>query len=384
MERIRQYAEFVHFLLSKGLNLETDGNNAKAASYYEAVLTNADELLVQMDLFDGFSPERAGLQNRMKGFIDSARGHLKSVKKSPADDKKGDPKARELVEGEMMEKRPNLRWNDVAGMRETKLALTEMVLLPSFRRDIYTGLRAPPRGLLLFGPPENGKTFIARAVATEARATFFSVSSSTIMASLVGDSEKLVRALFLVARERAPSIIFIDEVDGLLSSRSSRESEVDRKVKTEFLVQMDGFGSSKDDQVVVMAATNRPEDLDEAARRRFPKRIYVPLPDAATRRELIVNTMVKVKHDLKDIDFDAIAADGFTGGFSGSDLLQLCTEAAMYPLRDIGKDITTVRAVDINPVTVVHFENARAVIKPSVDGEQIAGLEAWNEKFGTV
>jgi len=206
-----------------------------------------------------------------------------------------DPKYQQIILDEIMDKTTSVRWDDISGLDSAKQALNEMVIFPMLRPDIYTGLRAPVRGLLLFGPPGNGKTFLAKAVATEAKATFFSISASSLVSKWLGDSEKLVRALFEVARYLQPSIIFIDEIDSVLTERSSNEHEASRRLKTEFLIQFDGVSSSSEDKIFVMGATNRPQDIDEAARRRFVKRIYIPLPNAEARESLIRNLLKKEK-----------------------------------------------------------------------------------------
>ena len=189
-----------------------------------------------------------------------------------------------------MDDGPGVTWNDIIGLQEVKQQLLENIIYPQLRPDMFTGLRAPTRGMLLYGPPGNGKTMIAKAVATECKSTFFNVSASSLMSKWVGDSERLMRHLFGLAAIYSPSIIFIDEIDSMLTSRSSTENEAARRVKTEFLVQLDGVGSSQG-RILVIGATNRPFDLDEAALRRMTKRIYIGLPDLAAR-EAQLNKMI--------------------------------------------------------------------------------------------
>ena len=145
---------------------------------------------------------------------------------------------------EMLDGSSAVRWADVAGLEAAKRTLKEAVVLPNLRPDLYRGLRAPPRGVLLFGPPGTGKTFLAKAVATESNAkSFFAASAASLTSKYVGESEKMVRALFRIARERQPSVIFLDEVDSLLSARGDGDQESSRRMKTEFLVQLDGAGT---------------------------------------------------------------------------------------------------------------------------------------------
>ena len=169
------------------------------------------------------------------------------------------------------------------GLKNVKQSLVENIIYPQMRPDVFTGIREPTRGILLYGPPGNGKTMIAKAVSTECKATFFSISASTLMSKWVGESEKLMKTLFAVAAIYSPSIIFIDEIDSMLTARSSQENESARRVKTEFLIQIDGVGNYKKSNVLVIGATNRPFDLDEAALRRLTKRIYIGLPDKEAR-----------------------------------------------------------------------------------------------------
>ena len=161
-------------------------------------------------------------------------------------------KMQDKLSGAIVMEKPDVKWSDVAGLEAAKESLKEAVILPVKFPHMFTGNRKPWRGILLFGPPGTGKSYLAKAVATEANnSTFFSVSSSDLVSKWLGESEKLVKNLFEVAREKKPSIIFIDEVDSLCSSRSDNESESARRIKTEFLVQMQGVGNDNDGILVL-------------------------------------------------------------------------------------------------------------------------------------
>jgi len=224
-------------------------------------------------------------------------------------------KIKESLGGAILREKPNVKWNDVAGLAAAKEALKEAVILPIKFPHLFTGQRTPWRGILMYGPPGTGKSYLAKAVATEANSTFFSVSSSAIVSKWQGESEKLVRSLFDLARENKPSIIFIDEIDSLCGQRSDSESESARRIKTEFLVQMNGVGNDMQG-VLVLAATNLPWLLDNAIRRRFEKRIYIPLPEEGARGRMFQIHLGDTPHTLTQENFKQLAAA--TDFYSGS------------------------------------------------------------------
>ncbi|XP_011160147.1 spastin isoform X2 [Solenopsis invicta] len=294
-----------------------------------------------------------------------------------------DPKLAQVILDEILEGGAPVQWEDIAGQETAKQALQEMVILPSLRPELFTGLRTPARGLLLFGPPGNGKTLLARAVATQCNATFFSISAASLTSKYVGEGEKLVRALFAIAREFQPSVIFIDEVDSLLSERKDNEHEASRRLKTEFLVEFDGLPCNPEERVLVMAATNRPQELDEAALRRFTKRVYVTLPDSQTRIVLLRRLLAKHNDPLTSEELNEMAV--LTEGYSGSDLTGLAKDAALGPIRELNPD--QVKELDLNSVrniTMQDFRDSLKRIRRSVSPASLAAYEKWNFDYGDV
>ncbi|KAL1223620.1 ATPase family AAA domain-containing protein FIGL1 [Cardamine amara subsp. amara] len=292
-----------------------------------------------------------------------------------------DDKLVEMINTTIVDRSPSVKWDDVAGLDGAKQALLEMVILPAKRRDLFTGLRRPARGLLLFGPPGNGKTMLAKAVASESQATFFNVSASSLTSKWVGEAEKLVKTLFQVAISRQPSVIFMDEIDSIMSTRSISENEASRRLKSEFLIQFDGVTSNPDDLVIVVGATNKPQELDDAVLRRLVKRIYVPLPDSNVRKLLFKTKLKCQPHSLSGGDIDKIVRE--TEGYSGSDLQALCEEAAMMPIRELGADILTIQANKVRPLQYDDFRKSMAVIRPSLSKSKWEELERWNSEFGS-
>lgn len=266
---------------------------------------------------------------------DAGATAAQKVRKPGANGKEdGDDKEKERMKagltGAILSEKPNVKWDDVAGLEGAKEALKEAVILPVKFPQFFTGKRKPWSGILLYGPPGTGKSYLAKAVATEADSTFFSISSQDLVSKWLGESEKLVSQLFNLARESSPSIIFIDEVDSLCSARGDGESEAARRIKTQLMVEMQGVGSNNS-KVLVLAATNLPYNLDQAIRRRFDKRIYIPLPEDTARAHMFKIHLGDTPNSLKEEDYQELGRR--TEGFSGSDVAVVVKDVLMQPIR---------------------------------------------------
>uniref|UniRef100_A0A8D0BTZ7 Spastin n=1 Tax=Salvator merianae TaxID=96440 RepID=A0A8D0BTZ7_SALMN len=286
-----------------------------------------------------------------------------------------------LILNEIVDSGLSAKFDDIAGQELAKQALQEIVILPSLRPELFTGLRAPARGLLLFGPPGNGKTMLAKAVAAESNSTFFNISAASLTSKYIGEGEKLVRALFAVARELQPSIIFIDEVDSLLCERREGEHDSTRRLKTEFLIEFDGVQSSGEDQILVMGATNRPQELDDAVLRRFTKRVYVSLPNEETRLRLLKNLLSKQGNPLTQKELAQLAR--MTEGYSGSDLTALAKDAALGPIRELKPEqVKNMSASEMRNIRLSDFIESLKKIKSSLNPQSLEGYVRWNRDFG--
>lgn len=233
-----------------------------------------------------------------------------------------DPMMIEQVCNEVIDSGASISWDDIAGQDAAKRLIQEVVVWPMMNPDIFKGARAPPKGILLFGPPGTGKTLLGKAIASNIDASFFSISASSLTSKWIGEGEKMVKALFAVAGWISPSVIFIDEIDSLLSARKAEgEHESSRRLKTEILVQMEGCDpASSSRKVLLVGATNRPEELDEAARRRMPKQMYIPLPCSKAREEMILRVLGPkgtISSSLTDAEIQKIVEK--TQGYSGYD-----------------------------------------------------------------
>ncbi|KAL9304487.1 hypothetical protein ACSQ67_021750 [Phaseolus vulgaris] len=359
--------------------------------------------------------ETAAVTNGQNG--DSEDGKSKKGQYEGAD-----PELAAMLERDVLETSPGVRWDDVAGLTEAKRLLEEAVVLPLWMPEYFQGIRRPWKGVLMFGPPGTGKTLLAKAVATECGTTFFNVSSATLASKWRGESERMVRCLFDLARAYAPSTIFIDEIDSLCNARgeafllfktsilcsrlsnlfmASGEHESSRRVKSELLVQVDGVSNSATNEdgsrkiVMVLAATNFPWDIDEALRRRLEKRIYIPLPNFESRKELIrINLKtVEASCDVNycvaaDVNIDEVARR--TEGYSGDDLTNVCRDASLNGMRRkiAGKTRDEIKnmskdEISKDPVAMCDFEEALVKVQRSVSQADIERHEKWFTEFGS-
>lgn len=310
----------------------------------------------------------------------------------------------------LLMKKPNVRWSDVAGLDSAKEELQEAVILPMRFPELFVGARKPWTGILLYGPPGTGKSFLAKAVATESDSAFFAVSANDLISKWQGDSEKLLHDLFEKAREMKPSVVFFDEVDALLPTRSDAQSDSIHRFITQFLQEMDGVGKDSTG-VLVLAATNTPWTLDPAARRRFQRRIFIGLPDPAARRRIFELGLGDTPHGLTKADFIKLAT--MTEGYSGSDISSICRGAIMAPVRKLQRathfkparrgekvgftpcspgdpearemtwrDLQSSQLIEPE-LSYRDFEIALEATKPSVSPGELEKLRAYTEEFGS-
>ncbi|CAH2284146.1 vacuolar sorting-associated 4B [Pelobates cultripes] len=347
--------------LQKAIDLASKASQEDKAGNYEEALRlyqHAVQYFLHVVKYDAQGEKaKQSIRSKCIEYLDRAeqlKAYLKKKEKAPpkpvkeggprSEDKGNDsdegdsedPEKKKLktqLQGAIVMEKPNVKWNDVAGLEGAKEALKEAVILPIKFPHLFTGKRTPWRGILLFGPPGTGKSYLAKAVATEANnSTFFSISSSDLVSKWLGESEKLVKNLFQLAREHKPSIIFIDEVDSLCGSRSENESEAARRIKTEFLVQMQGVGIDNEG-ILVLGATNIPWVLDSAIRRRFEKRIYIPLPEEHARASMFKLHLGTTQNSLTEADYRELGKR--TPGYSGADVSIIVRDALMQPVRKV-------------------------------------------------
>ncbi|XP_063901433.1 outer mitochondrial transmembrane helix translocase-like isoform X1 [Zophobas morio] len=232
----------------------------------------------------------------------------------------------------------NISWNDIGGLDTIMASLQEIIVLPLCRPDIFNGkskLLLPPKGILLYGKPGCGKTLVAKAIAKESSCFFINLRISTIMEKWYGESQKLVNAVFTLATKLQPCIIFIDEIDSFLRERATNDHESTAMMKAQFMSLWDGLESETSSKLIIIGATNRPQDIDSAIRRRMPLMFHVDLPDAS-QREAILRILLRNEPVDPQLNFTSLS-QSFPNK-SGSEIKEICRLAAMHTVRDYLKD----------------------------------------------
>ena len=366
------------------VNADDNQNHQEA---YRLYLQSA-EILIELTKFTENPQLTKIYENRAKEYIGRAKA-LNKINKNNLNSKNNTNRGEQSdqnseldqnIEASIVSENPDITLNDVAGLETVKRSLREAIVLPLKRPDLFTGSRQPWRGILLHGPPGCGKTMIAKATAGDIDATFFNVSAATLVSKWMGESEKLVKRLYEVAKEKQPSIIFIDEVDSLTQSRTENENDAMRRVKTQLLASMEGLASNKEDRVVTIGATNVPWEIDSAFRRRFQRRIYVPLPDEEARKIIFQINSKGIELD-KNINFKKLSSK--TNEFTGSDIANICREAIMAPIRELdSSNLIDDSSVKARPVTQKDYLNALNNVKKSVSSSELTRFIEWDKEFG--
>ncbi|MHA1273970.1 MAG: AAA family ATPase [Promethearchaeota archaeon] len=388
---------------NEAIKLDEQGKYNQAINKY----LRASEIILQFIKFSKNEKLNRELKSRMEEYMErakilkarlsgkrgkpSSRQYSQDAKatsdKLKSDDEPYSEEEQELINtitNTILTESPNVKWMDIAGLENCKQVLREAIVLPLIRPQLFTGARKPWSGILLFGPPGCGKTLLAKAAATECKATFFGVSSADLLSKWLGESEKLISSLFKVARLKAPSLIFIDEIDSIATKRGTgSESSGERRVKTQLLTEIQGVKSSKDKTMLVLGATNRPWDLDTALLSRFEKKIYVPLPDLEARIAIFKIHTQGVNMALDDEDFVELGVR--TEGYSGRDISNVCREVIMLPIRELdmsGLLDNPNKEVKVRDIVLDDFIKTIKKVKPMLTKDELKQYEKWKEEFG--
>jgi vacuolar protein-sorting-associated protein 4 len=385
----------------EAVNLDNQGKYRQAINKYQ----RAAEILMQFMKYNKNPQMRKLCQKNIEEYVERAKilkSHLGGVRLRRArpseaqdigtsDSESGaiSSEEQELIDtisGTIVTESPNVNWDDIAGLEHVKQALREAIVLPIAKPQLFKGARKPWSGILLFGPPGCGKTLLAKAAATECKATFFSASSADLLSKWLGESEKLISSLFKVARLKAPSLIFMDEIDSVATKRGEgSESGGERRVKTQLLSEIQGLKSTFDKPLLVLGATNRPWDIDNAMLSRFEKRVHVPLPDLKARVGIFKIHTEGVNSALTDEDFVELAVR--TEGYSGRDIANICREVIMLPVRELdmsGLLEDSDKDVNVRDIDLKDFKKTLKKVKPMTNQVLLKQYNDWAEEFGEI
>jgi len=384
------------------VELDENGHYRKALNKYQ----RAAEILIQFVKFNKNPIMIRKCHDQIEQYLNRAnvlKAHLSGPKArrgrpsaKPSEPKEGELKGEEglysaeeqeiidSISGTILTESPDVKWTDIAGLEGSKQALREAIVLPIMKPNLFTGARKPWSGILLFGPPGCGKTLLARAAATECKATFFSVSSADLLSKWLGESEKLISSLFKVARIKAPSLIFMDEIDSVATKRGEgHEGGGERRVKTQLLSEIQGMKSGSKKPLLVLGATNRPWDIDAAMLSRFEKKVYVPLPDLTARVGIFKIHTAGINMELTEEDFIELGVRA--EGYSGRDISNVCREVIMIPIRELdmgGLLENSDKEVVVRDINLKDFTKTLKKVKPMTTGAALDQYEQWAKEFG--
>lgn len=289
----------------------------------------------------------------------------------------------EMINSMIVLQKPDVNWDGIGGLDEAKQNIREAIIMP-FVQEKPDYVKSP-RTILLYGPPGSGKTMLAKASSNTLDATFFEARMPTLLSKYFGESQKLINALFAKAKEKQPSLIFIDELDSVAMNRDSDIDESTRRVLSQLLTEIEGFNTKKDERMLIMGATNKPWDLDDAVISRFQKRIYVPLPGDRARRAILQIHLEGA--DLEKIEMNSVVER--TRGFSGRDLASICQEAITNMVREQNPSIEKLTVKELEtyslkyrPMEGKDFDNAFEKVKPSTSLKEIEKYEDWKKEYG--
>jgi katanin p60 ATPase-containing subunit A1 len=318
-----------------------------------------------------------------ESFFDSASQYETMSETMSSTSPRTRAKSPEAIESMIISEKPTTTWDDIGGLKEVKKTLREAIILPFIHRK--PAFVESPRTILLYGPPGTGKTLLAKAASNTLNATFFEARTSSLLSKYFGESSKIISMLFEKARKSQPSLIFMDEFDSIMISRDSGLQESTRRVVGQLLMEIEGFNTRHEDKIILISATNKPWDLDDAMVSRFQRKVYVPLPDKASRKRVFdIHLKGAVLHGITPEELSEMSE-----GYSGRDIANVCREAIMFMVREQNpklEDLAPAQiesyAMNYRSLTRGDFEHAFGKIKSSVNIGAIKKYEEWGKELG--